>query len=212
MDYRTLIGEIMAPAIRRYKEREARRAADEHALSKAMLEKPSGEKPSHEDKPAGGNAPAGRKTGTAARRVVPDRRARQDQPWLQSVAAVLALVEAVTVIDALRIAIAALLARLDLVVAAVARLGEAGENIVGGRLLGQGHQLLAGAGGLLRHWGHPGRSRVTRVGRTEGKGHRDHEQRALHFQLLLESGWIDDNCHLHAIQYAACKELHLHRD
>jgi D-alanine-D-alanine ligase len=55
MDYRTLIGEIMAPAIRRYKEREARRAADEHALSKAMLEKPSGEKPSHEDKPAGGN-------------------------------------------------------------------------------------------------------------------------------------------------------------
>lgn len=55
MDYRTLIGEIMAPAIRRYKEREARRAADEHALSKAMLEKPSGEKPSQEDKPAGGN-------------------------------------------------------------------------------------------------------------------------------------------------------------
>ena len=55
MDYRTLIGEIMAPAIRRYKEREARRAADEHALSKAMLEKPSGEKPSHEDKPAAGN-------------------------------------------------------------------------------------------------------------------------------------------------------------
>jgi D-alanine-D-alanine ligase len=55
MDYRTLIGEIMAPAIRRYKEREARRAADEHALSKAMLEKPSGEKPSHEDKPTGGN-------------------------------------------------------------------------------------------------------------------------------------------------------------
>jgi D-alanine-D-alanine ligase len=29
MDYRTLIGEIMAPAIRRYKEREARRAASE---------------------------------------------------------------------------------------------------------------------------------------------------------------------------------------
>ncbi|RKG86784.1 D-alanine--D-alanine ligase family protein [Corallococcus terminator] len=30
MDYRTLIGEIMAPAIRRYKEREARRAQTEH--------------------------------------------------------------------------------------------------------------------------------------------------------------------------------------
>jgi D-alanine-D-alanine ligase len=30
MDYRGLIGEIMAPAIRRYKEREARRAATEH--------------------------------------------------------------------------------------------------------------------------------------------------------------------------------------
>jgi hypothetical protein len=29
MDYRGLIGEIMAPAIRRYKEREARRAATE---------------------------------------------------------------------------------------------------------------------------------------------------------------------------------------
>ncbi len=42
MDYRTLIGEIMAPAIRRYKEREARRAADEHALSTVMLEKPAG--------------------------------------------------------------------------------------------------------------------------------------------------------------------------
>jgi D-alanine-D-alanine ligase len=55
MDYRTLIGEIMAPAIRRYKEREARRAADEHALSKAMLEKPAGEKPTMEEKPAGGN-------------------------------------------------------------------------------------------------------------------------------------------------------------
>jgi D-alanine-D-alanine ligase len=31
MDYRTLIGEIMAPAIRRYKEREARRAQTEHS-------------------------------------------------------------------------------------------------------------------------------------------------------------------------------------
>lgn len=58
MDYRTLIGEIMAPAIRRYKEREARRAADEHALPKVMLEKPSGEKPLPEDKPAGGNGHA----------------------------------------------------------------------------------------------------------------------------------------------------------
>lgn len=54
MDYRTLIGEIMAPAIRRYKEREARRAADEHALSKAMLEKPA-EKGALEEKPAGSN-------------------------------------------------------------------------------------------------------------------------------------------------------------
>ncbi|WP_426752503.1 D-alanine--D-alanine ligase family protein [Myxococcus sp. Y35] len=33
MDYRGLIGEIMAPAIRRYKEREARRAASEHSAS-----------------------------------------------------------------------------------------------------------------------------------------------------------------------------------
>ncbi|AKQ65888.1 D-alanine-D-alanine ligase [Myxococcus hansupus] len=33
MDYRGLIGEIMAPAIRRYKEREARRAASEHPAS-----------------------------------------------------------------------------------------------------------------------------------------------------------------------------------
>jgi D-alanine-D-alanine ligase len=33
MDYRTLIGEIMAPAIRRYKEREARRAQTEHPTS-----------------------------------------------------------------------------------------------------------------------------------------------------------------------------------
>jgi D-alanine-D-alanine ligase len=41
MDYRTLIGEIMAPAIRRYKEREARRAADEHNFVKAVEEKPS---------------------------------------------------------------------------------------------------------------------------------------------------------------------------
>jgi D-alanine-D-alanine ligase len=56
MDYRGLIGEIMAPAIRRYKEREARRAADEHALSKAMLEKTQAEKTAmSEDKPGNGN-------------------------------------------------------------------------------------------------------------------------------------------------------------
>lgn len=54
MDYRTLIGEIMAPAIRRYKEREARRAADEHGPAKVLLEKPS-DKTGLEDKPAGGN-------------------------------------------------------------------------------------------------------------------------------------------------------------
>jgi D-alanine-D-alanine ligase len=44
MDYRGLIGEIMAPAIRRYKEREARRAADESALMKLALEKAALEK------------------------------------------------------------------------------------------------------------------------------------------------------------------------
>jgi D-alanine-D-alanine ligase len=44
MDYRGLIGEIMAPAIRRYKEREARRAADESALTKPAMEKSSLEK------------------------------------------------------------------------------------------------------------------------------------------------------------------------
>ncbi|WP_224241311.1 D-alanine--D-alanine ligase family protein [Hyalangium gracile] len=53
MDYRTLIGEIMAPAIRRYKEREARRAADENAPAKVLLDKPAGEKSSLDDKPAG---------------------------------------------------------------------------------------------------------------------------------------------------------------
>jgi D-alanine-D-alanine ligase len=73
MDYRTLIGEIMAPAIRRYKEREARRAADEHALSKAMLEKPTAEKPSQEDKPAGGNG-----NGHAAQNGSPDPQQRLD--------------------------------------------------------------------------------------------------------------------------------------
>ncbi|MBM7117257.1 ATP-grasp domain-containing protein [Archangium primigenium] len=44
MDYRGLIGEIMAPAIRRYKEREARRAADESALTKLAMEKSAQEK------------------------------------------------------------------------------------------------------------------------------------------------------------------------
>lgn len=44
LDYRGLIGEIMAPAIRRYKEREARRAADESAIVKPSPEKGSGEK------------------------------------------------------------------------------------------------------------------------------------------------------------------------
>ncbi len=55
MDYRTLIGEIMAPAIRRYKEREARRAADENMPAKVLLEKAAGDKGAQEDKPAGGN-------------------------------------------------------------------------------------------------------------------------------------------------------------
>jgi D-alanine-D-alanine ligase len=65
MDYRTLMGEIMAPAIRRYKEREARRAADEHAYSKAMLEKPASEKPTQEDKPAGSNGNGAHANGEA---------------------------------------------------------------------------------------------------------------------------------------------------
>jgi D-alanine-D-alanine ligase len=55
MDYRTLIGEIMAPAIRRYKEREARRAADETPPAKVMMEKSSADKAGQEDKPAGTN-------------------------------------------------------------------------------------------------------------------------------------------------------------
>ncbi|EPX59162.1 D-alanine-D-alanine ligase [Cystobacter fuscus DSM 2262] len=55
MDYRGLIGEIMAPAIRRYKEREARRAADESALMKLAMEKAAQEKASpSEDKSNGG--------------------------------------------------------------------------------------------------------------------------------------------------------------
>ena len=53
MDYRGLIGEIMAPAIRRYKEREARRAADESALMKLSMEKASIEKATLAEEKAG---------------------------------------------------------------------------------------------------------------------------------------------------------------
>jgi D-alanine-D-alanine ligase-like ATP-grasp enzyme len=56
MDYRGLIGEIMAPAIRRYKEREARRAADESALTKLALEKSSIEKATLAEEKAGAAA------------------------------------------------------------------------------------------------------------------------------------------------------------
>jgi D-alanine-D-alanine ligase len=56
LDYRGLIGEIMAPAIRRYKEREARRAADESAVVKPSSEK-AGEKPAaSEDKGGAGTS------------------------------------------------------------------------------------------------------------------------------------------------------------
>ncbi len=55
MDYRTLIGEIMAPAIRRYKEREARRAADESPAPKVLLTKEQADKAGQEDKLANGN-------------------------------------------------------------------------------------------------------------------------------------------------------------
>ncbi|HEX8437914.1 D-alanine--D-alanine ligase family protein, partial [Archangium sp.] len=56
MDYRGLIGEIMAPAIRRYKEREARRAADESALTKLALEKSAIEKATLAEEKAGASA------------------------------------------------------------------------------------------------------------------------------------------------------------
>jgi len=60
LDYRGLIGEIMAPAIRRYKEREARRAADESALMKLAMEKAAQEKASpSEDKPNGNGSGGG---------------------------------------------------------------------------------------------------------------------------------------------------------
>ena len=54
LDYRGLIGEIMAPAIRRYKEREARRAADESAIVKPSPDK---EKPAvSEEKGSGASS------------------------------------------------------------------------------------------------------------------------------------------------------------
>ena len=59
MDYRGLIGEIMAPAIRRYKEREARRAADESALMKLAMEKSAIEKATLAEEKAGAAAAAG---------------------------------------------------------------------------------------------------------------------------------------------------------
>ncbi|MFL5352433.1 ATP-grasp domain-containing protein [Archangium sp.] len=58
MDYRGLIGEIMAPAIRRYKEREARRAADESALMKLAMEKAAIEKATLAEEKAGAAAAA----------------------------------------------------------------------------------------------------------------------------------------------------------
>lgn len=62
MDYRALIGEIMAPAIRRYKEREARRSADESALTRLALEKAALERAAQatEDRsPSGSNGAHG---------------------------------------------------------------------------------------------------------------------------------------------------------
>ncbi len=56
LDYRGLIGEIMAPAIRRYKEREARRAADESAIVKPSAEK---EKAAAPEEKGGTAAPSG---------------------------------------------------------------------------------------------------------------------------------------------------------
>jgi D-alanine-D-alanine ligase len=57
LDYRGLIGEIMAPAIRRYKEREARRAADESAVVKPSAEKEKAA--ASEEKGSGASAPSG---------------------------------------------------------------------------------------------------------------------------------------------------------
>ncbi len=60
MDYRGLIGEIMAPAIRRYKEREARRAASEHSASvlRKSVHLEEGTPASAQPVPALGAAPA----------------------------------------------------------------------------------------------------------------------------------------------------------
>jgi D-alanine-D-alanine ligase len=52
MDYRTLMGEIMAGAIRRYKEREQRRASDSAPASVSLAKAPA-----VEEKPAGAPAP-----------------------------------------------------------------------------------------------------------------------------------------------------------
>ena len=65
MDYRGLIGEIMAPAIRRYKEREARRAADESALMKLAMEKAAIEKSTLAEEKVGAVAAAGSGSGSS---------------------------------------------------------------------------------------------------------------------------------------------------
>jgi D-alanine-D-alanine ligase len=66
MDYRGLIGEIMAPAIRRYKEREARRAADESALMKLAMEKAAHEKAAMADEKTGGVSVTGSGSGSSS--------------------------------------------------------------------------------------------------------------------------------------------------
>jgi D-alanine-D-alanine ligase len=66
MDYRGLIGEIMAPAIRRYKEREARRAADESALMKLALEKASLEKAAMAEDKGGSVSVSGSGSGSSS--------------------------------------------------------------------------------------------------------------------------------------------------
>ena len=71
MDYRGLIGEIMAPAIRRYKEREARRAADESALTKLSMEKASIEKATLAEEKAGAAAAAGSGSGSGSGETPP---------------------------------------------------------------------------------------------------------------------------------------------
>ncbi|HEY0095686.1 MAG TPA: D-alanine--D-alanine ligase, partial [Archangium sp.] len=66
MDYRGLIGEIMAPAIRRYKEREARRAADESALMKLAMEKASLEKAAMAEDKGGSVSVSGSGSGSSS--------------------------------------------------------------------------------------------------------------------------------------------------